>query len=118
MYISKEKELYSVLKRLNEWDQDSKNVIETAHSILDENQESTDKIAEMDSQMSQEELKQFSKDNNELVQAIIIKQKELIIAIKEKSIQLEQQLGQMNHKSKAVKLYMNKEKSLFIDRDM
>lgn len=119
LYLKKEKELYSVLERLNGWSQGSENAIDSAYSILEDNQTSMDRIAEiMDSQMTQKELKQFSKVNQDFIHAIIIKQKELIRFIKEQSKQLEQELGQMNHKSKAVKLYMNNEKSLFIDRDM
>lgn len=119
LYLKKEKELYSVLERLNGWSQGSENAIDSAYSILEDNQTSMDRITEiMDSQMTQKELKQFSKVNQDFIHAIIIKQKELIRFIKEQSKQLEQELGQMNHKSKAVKLYMNNDKSLFIDRDM
>lgn len=110
--------MYTILKRLNEWDKDSKDSMDSARSILEENQESLNRMSELDSQMTQGELKQFSENNQEFIQANIIKQKELIKAIKEQYKHLEQELGQMNHKSKAVKLYMNNEKSLFIDRDM
>ncbi|OJF93938.1 hypothetical protein [Alkalibacterium sp. 20] len=77
-----------------------------------------DRISELDKQMSLEELKFFSFNNQDTMVSIIEKQKQLNAALKNESIHLTQQLSQMNQKSNVVNHYMNSEKSLFIDRDM
>jgi hypothetical protein len=117
-FRSKENELLTMLKRLNDWQSDSDGAIDTAYSVLEMNQESLAALSEWDAQLSFEELRSFGEKNKNIFEAMIVKQKELIQFIKRESSKLSTQLSQMNHKSKAVKLYKNNDKSLFIDRDM
>ena len=86
--------------------------------LLQENHESMARIESLDSELSESESKEFSKKHQTYMEAVIIKQKQLIEKIKQQSKHLEEQLGQMANQSKAVKGYMTKEKSLFIDKDM
>ena len=103
---------------MNEWDQDSTDALEDADSILEQNQEAMDRISELDLLMTSEELHVFSEVNQDALIGIIEKQKELIKVIKNESKHLTNQLAQINQKSNVVNHYMNKEKSLFIDKDM
>ncbi|WP_423189137.1 hypothetical protein ACO1PF_11175 [Alkalibacterium sp. f15] len=117
-YTKKENELHLVLKRLNEWGQTSSDSVEEANAILNLNQESFNQISQLDSELSVEERKDFLNSNKTTLTHLIVKQKELIIFIKNESDHLTEQLAQMNQKSNVVNHYMNKEKSLFIDKDM
>lgn len=117
-FKSKENELLIMLKRLNDWQSESDAAIDAAYAVLEENQESLAILSQMDAQLSIQELRSFTEKNEKVFEAMILKQKELIQFIKSESSKLSIQLSQMNHESKAVKLYKNKDKSLFIDRDM
>lgn len=117
-YQKKEKEVLLILNRLNEWNKTDDSNMEKAYRVIQENQESMARIEALDSELSESELKEFSKKHQTYMEAVIIKQKQLIEKIKQQSKHLEEQLGQMNNQSKAVKGYMTKEKSLFIDKDM
>lgn len=118
VYQKKEKEVLLILNRLNEWNKTDDSNMEEAYRIIKENQESMARIESLDSELSESESKEFSKKHQTYMEAVIIKQKQLIEKIKQQSKHLEEQLGQMANQSKAVKGYMAKEKSLFIDKDM
>lgn len=118
VYQRKEKEILLVLNRLNEWNKTDDSNMEEAYRIIKENHESMARIESLDSELSESESKEFSKKHQTYMEAVIIKQKQLIEKIKQQSKHLEEQLGQMANQSKAVKGYMAKEKSLFIDKDM
>ncbi|SFC39978.1 hypothetical protein SAMN04488102_10648 [Alkalibacterium subtropicum] len=117
-FKSKEHELFIMLKRLNDWQSETDMAIDAAYAVLEANQESLARLSQMDAQLSFQELRSFTEKHEKVFEAMIVKQKELIQFIKYESSQRTTQLSQMNHKSKAVKSYMNNEKSLFIDRDM
>lgn len=118
VYQRKEKEILLVLNRLNEWNKTDDSNMEEVYRIIKENHESMARIESLDSELSESESKEFSKKHQTYMEAVIIKQKQLIEKIKQQSKHLEEQLGQMANQSKAVKGYMAKEKSLFIDKDM
>lgn len=113
--IDKKKEyLEEMLDRLVHWDQSA----DSAQLIVDENQKTIEKIIGLDRNLSSEELAAFTEQHRCLIEQVISVHKRLITAIKKESAVLTDQMNQMNRKDKVVSHYMEKEKSLFVDRDV
>ncbi|GAB2490561.1 hypothetical protein GCM10008929_13430 [Alkalibacterium psychrotolerans] len=110
----KKEHFLDMLDRLVNWDQSA----ESAQEIIDQNQETIQEIGKIDEQLSSEEREDFAKSNRWLVEQVISIQKRLIAILQKESKKVEGQMKQMNQKNKVVSHYMDKETSLFVDRDV
>lgn len=114
LFEQKKERLEDMLDRLVNWDQSA----DTAHLILDKNQQSIEEIIGLDQCLFSEDLAEFTGKHRWLIEQVIAVQERLITAIKKESAVLADQMNQMNRKDKVVSHYMEKEKSLFVDRDV
>ncbi|MCC5895762.1 MAG: hypothetical protein JJU16_09900 [Alkalibacterium sp.] len=110
----KKEHLEDMLDRLINWDQSA----DTAQYIIDQNQESIEEILGLDKCLSSEQLADFTEKNRWLIEQVIAVQERVITEIKKESAVLADQMKQVNRKDKVVSHYMDKEKSLFVDRDV
>lgn len=114
LYVEKKECLIAILDRLLAWD----DTLESAQTIIDENQQIIERVQTIDEQLTTEELAAFSRQYHSIIQQIMSVQGRLIGLIKKESADIEQQMRQMNQKSNVVSHYMSKNTSLFVDRDM
>ena len=105
--------LHAILKRLSGWNHS----FEEAQVVLEENQIFFEKLKEMDSELTKEELSACLQEQQLYIKAIVQKQQALISVLKNQSARLSEQLTQVQQKSNVVSHYMNKDQSLFIDRE-
>lgn len=113
--LEKKKEcLEDMLDRLVNWDQSA----DSAQLIIDQNQKTIEEIIGLDENLSSEDLAAFTEQQRWLIEQVISNQERLIAAIKKESAVLADQMNQMNRRDKVVSHYMEKEKSLFVDRDV
>lgn len=113
--IEQKKEcLEEMFDRLVNWDQSA----DTAQEIIDQNQLSIEKIIGLDKDLLSDDLAAFTDKYRSLIEQVISIQEQLIVVIEKESAVLTDQMKQMNRKDKVVSHYMEKEKSLFVDRDV
>ncbi|MDZ7835752.1 MAG: hypothetical protein U5K84_10980 [Alkalibacterium sp.] len=105
--------LHAILKRLSGWNHS----FEEAQGVLEENQIFFEKLKEVDSELSEAELSACLEEQQLYIKAIVQKQQALISVLKNQSARLSEQLTQVQQKSHVVSHYMNKDQSLFIDRE-
>lgn len=110
----KKEHFQDVLDRLVNWD----HMADSAQEIIDQNQESIQVIEKIDEQLSSDERKAFVEENRWLVEQAISIQKRLIAILQKESKKVENQIKQMRQKNNVVSHYMDKDTSLFVDRDV
>lgn len=114
LLLAKESFLQNILTTLLEWDKEA----ETAPSILKASDEAIAQIKRIDAQLSAEELDAFKEEHKELMHRILTEQQAFIKEINLQSNKLSNQMKQMNQRKQVVHSYMDKEKSLFVDREV
>lgn len=114
LLLAKESLLQNILTTLLEWDKEA----ETAPSILKASDEAIAQIKRIDAQLSAEELDAFKEEHKELMHRILTEQQAFIKEINSQSTKLSNQMKQMNQRKQVVHGYMDKEKSLFVDREV
>lgn len=114
IYKQKKKHLQEMLDRLVNWDQSA----DSAQEVLDLNQETIEGIIELDKTLSPDDLSAFTENNRHLIEQVISVQDHLITIIKKESHELSIQMKQVNKRDKVVSHYMDKEESLFVDREV
>ncbi len=114
LLLAKESLLQTILTTLLEWDKEA----ETAPSILKASDEAIAQIKRIDAQLSAEELDAFKEEHKELMHRILTEQQAFIKEINSQSTKLSNQMKQMNQRKQVVHGYMDKEKSLFVDREV
>lgn len=114
LFEKKKAYLENILYRLVNWDQSA----DSAQLIIDQNQELIKDIQDIDKCLSREDLASFTENHRWLIEQVMTVQQRLITVIKKESAVLADQMNQMNRKDKVVSHYMEKEKSLFVDRDV
>lgn len=114
LFKQKKDYLETMLDRLVSWDQTA----DSAHAVLKKNQKTIEEIIKLDKSLSEEELAQFTKRHRPLMEQVIGVQEQLIKVICEEKEQLNDQMKQVNRREKVVSHYMDKEESLFVDRQV
>lgn len=104
----------TMLNRLDKWDQ----LADSAQDIIDQNQVSIGAITAIDEVLTRDERKAFTEANRGLVEQVLSIQKRLLASLQKEYNKVEGQMKQMNQKNKVVSHYMNKDTSLFVDRDV
>lgn len=110
----KREHLQEMLDRLVNWDQSA----ESAQEIINQNQDTIQDIILIDKRLSEDTLAEFTANNRWLIEQVIDVQGRLIKILRKESKKVEGQMKQMNQKNKVVSHYMDKETSLFVDRDV
>lgn len=110
----KKEHLQKMLDRLVNWDQSAY----SAQEILDDNQETIHNIISIDKELPEEVLSEFTDKNRWLIEQVADVQQRLIAILKKESKKVEDQMKQVNQKNKVVSHYMDKDTSLFVDRDV
>lgn len=113
-FAEKKKKLKTMLERLRNWDEKAESIL----LLLDKNEKEMEAIALIDEQLTQVEKDNFLAENEELIQKVIEYQRTFIKKINEKKTLLKEQISQMNQQKKVVNNYIDKESSLFVDRDV
>lgn len=114
MVDNKKIHLQEMLDRLVNWDQSAY----SAQEILDDNQETIHNIISIDKELPEEVLSDFAETNRWLIEQVASVQQRLIGILKKESKKVEDQMKQVNQKNKVVSHYMDKDTSLFVDRDV
>lgn len=114
IFTLKKEHLQEMLDRLVNWDQS----VDSAQDVLDQNQASIEDIIELDKNLSSDEMSEFTENNRQLIEQVISVQEQLITIIKTESHELSKQMKQVNKRDKVVSHYMDKEESLFVDREV
>ncbi len=114
IYSLKKEHLQDMLDRLVNWDQS----VDSAQDVLDQNQATIEDIIELDKNLSSDEMSEFTENNRQLIEQVISVQEQLITIIKTESHELSKQMKQVNKRDKVVSHYMDKEESLFVDREV
>ncbi|GAA0362176.1 hypothetical protein GCM10008932_13520 [Alkalibacterium iburiense] len=110
----KKRLMEAILERLSQWEKTSEDALETLYL----NEEDIKAIKAIDKKLSEDELALFQSENQELLDKVITKQDEFLKELRQQSKQLSTQMKQMNQQKNVVHSYMDKQSSLFIDRDM
>lgn len=110
----KQGHLQDMFDRLAAWDRTA----DSAQAILDHNQTHIQAIETIDRQLSRDEREAFVETHRGLVEDMLAIQRRLIAVLQKESKKIEGQMQQMNKKDKVVRHYMDKETSLFVDRDV
>ena len=106
--------LEAILNRLSQWEKTSEGALETLYL----NEEDIKAIKVIDKDLLEDELALFQSENQELLEQVITQQNEFLKELKQQSKQLSTQMKQMNQQKNVVHSYMDKQSSLFIDRDV
>ncbi|PRY77495.1 hypothetical protein [Alkalibacterium olivapovliticus] len=114
LFEKKKAYLENILYRLVNWDQSA----DSAQLIIDQNQELIEDIQKIDKCLSREDLASFTEKHRWLIEQIMTVQERMITIIKRESEILADQMKQVNRKDKVVSHYIEKEQSLFVDRDV
>lgn len=110
----KENLILDITNHLISWD----NTEEHALQILDDNDEKFKSLRALDAQVSEEDLKAFNEKYSNHWQKLINIQQGLMQAIAKSQTENQDQLAQLDNKSKVVSNYMAvKNKSIFIEKD-
>lgn len=110
----KKDHVQDMLDRLVNWDHKA----DSAQAIIDQNQETIKAIETIDERLSSDERKAFAEENRKLMEQAIAIQKRLIARLQKESKKVENRIKQMSQKNNVVSHYMDKETSLFVDRDV
>jgi len=110
----KKDHVQDMLDRLVNWD----HMADSAQDIIDQNQETIQAIETIDERLSSDERKVFAEENRWLMEQAIAIQKRLIARLQKESKKVGNQIKQMSQKNNVVSHYMDKETSLFVDRDV
>lgn len=103
-----------MLDQLSRWD----NTFDSAQMIIMKNQNAISEINVIDKVLSSDARDAFIDANRELVETVLSKQRNLVTFLQDETNALEGQMKQLNQKNKVVSHYMNKDTSLFVDRDV
>jgi len=114
IFTLKKEHLQEMFDRLVNWDQS----VDSSQDVLDQNQASIEDIIELDKNLSSDEMSEFTENNRQLIEQVISVQEQLITIIKTESHELSKQMKQVNKRDKVVSHYMDKEESLFVDREV
>lgn len=113
--IQKKRQLLKMIElEYEEWDQS----VDKAIDILSNNQERLDQMEEIDEKLSKETKVEFLKKYHKVFDELLKQHKEMIQLIRLSKEDLQKQMKQVSKKKKVVNDYIQKDESMFIDRDI
>ena len=90
--------------------------LESAVTVVQEVEEDFREMTEIDLQLTEEEKNAFTQNHQEIWKEIVAKHLEILDLMKEENSQVKKQMSQVNKKNHIIENYMEKNQSMFLDK--